>query len=99
MDADGRVFVGVNVENASYPVTICAERSAIAAMVSAGARHLSKLAVSTEDGGPPCGLCLQTMLEFSDDPALVQILRVDAAGVVVARTLSDLLPHGFRLRG
>ena len=98
LDADGRVFIGVNVENASYPVTICAERSAIAAMVGAGSRQLSKMAVATRDGALPCGLCLQTMLEFSPNPIDVFILAVDSSGSVVSRTLAGLLPFGFRLR-
>ena len=56
---DGQVFKGCNVENASYGLTICAERNAIAAMVCAGGRKVSAVAVVTKDGARPCGACLQ----------------------------------------
>jgi len=70
---NGRVFVGCNVENASYGATICAERSAILAMVAAGQRTLTSLAVFTdaETLAMPCGLCRQVVSEFQRDARLV----------------------------
>lgn len=68
----GAVYRGVNVENASYPVGVCAERVALGAMVAGGERELRTVAVATADGRDvhPCGLCLQALAEFGD-PAVV----------------------------
>ena len=64
----GRTFTGVNVENASYPAGLCAERAALAAAVAAGERRFSALAVATDSGAAltPCGVCLQALAEFGD---------------------------------
>jgi cytidine deaminase len=64
----GRTFTGVNVENASYPVGLCAERAALAAAVAAGERRFSALALATDSGVPllPCGACLQALAEFGE---------------------------------
>src|SRR5262245_28508295 len=64
--ADGRLFVGANVENASYGLSVCAERTAILAAVNAGAREVRAIAVSTDLDPPaaPCGMCRQTLAEF-----------------------------------
>ncbi|MBS1715512.1 MAG: cytidine deaminase [Armatimonadetes bacterium] len=93
---DGTVYKGCNVENASFGLTVCAERSAIVTMVGAGCRRLKAVAVSTKDGGTPCGMCLQTILEFAgqDD---VPIWCADDEGQVRGHTLRSLLPQGFRL--
>ena len=65
---DGRIFTGCNIENAAYPVTICAERTAIFKAVSEGVRDFLAIAVATEDGqGYPCGSCRQVMAEFALD--------------------------------
>lgn len=91
---DGKVFAGVNVENASYGLTICAERSALVAAVASGAREFAAIAVH---GGassvPPCGSCRQVLAEFA--PELRVIWRRDGAPVV--SSLADLLPERFRL--
>jgi cytidine deaminase len=97
--ADGRVFEGCNVENASYGLAICAERVAIFSAVAAGARRISKIAVfcpeasATEPGtSMPCGACRQAMAEFMDPDG--EIL-VDGVGVF---TLRQLLPQPFELK-
>jgi cytidine deaminase len=77
--AAGATFTGVNVENASYPVGLCAERAALAAAVTAGERHFAALAVATDQGAPivPCGACLQALAEFGD---LDLVITLPAAG-------------------
>lgn len=93
--ADGRVFVGANVENAAYPSTICAERVALPAAVVAGVRDFALLAVIGDGDGPctPCGVCRQVLFEFA--PGLA-ILAAGADGALARYVLSrDLLPHAF----
>ncbi len=91
--ADGRVFVGCNVESASYGLTICAERMALGAAVAAGARSLRRVAVTTEVEPPaaPCGACRQLLAEFGLN------LEVIAVGPASERrwTLAALLPDAF----
>ena len=96
--AGGRVHHGCNVENVSYGLTVCAERSAISAMVAAGARRLEAVAVAsgTVPPTPPCGMCLQTLAEFAG-PALPVILA-GARGARVETTLGELLPRAFTRR-
>ncbi|XWX03357.1 cytidine deaminase [Aggregatilineales bacterium SYSU G02658] len=94
--ADGRIFTGCNVENASYPAGICAERGALAKAVSEGARDFSLVVVATQNGGSPCGICRQSLLEFS--PA-ARVLCVTFEGLVhVDSTVAELLPFGFSPR-
>jgi len=91
--ADGRVFVGANVESASYGLTICAERMAIGAAVADGARGFSRIVVATDVDPPasPCGACRQLLAEFGLD------LQVIAVGPKTERrwVLRDLLPDAF----
>ena len=91
--ADRRVFVGTNVESASYGLTICAERMALGAALAAGARAFTRLAVATDVDPPasPCGACRQLLAEFGLD------LTVIAAGPRSERrwTLRELLPDPF----
>ncbi|HLK14648.1 MAG TPA: cytidine deaminase [Fimbriimonadaceae bacterium] len=94
--ADGRIWSGANVENVAFSPSICAERAAIAKMVNDGARELSEVAVVTRDGGTPCGVCLQVMLEFAPNPADVKVLCADENGEVKEYALAALLPHGFK---
>ncbi len=93
--ADGRTFVGANVENAAYPVTICAERVALPAAVVAGVRRFIALAVIGDGEGPctPCGMCRQVLLEFAPD---LLVLAAGADGSAARYELGrDLLPAGF----
>lgn len=94
--ADGEVYRGANVENASYGVTICAEQAAAAAAVSAGRREFSAIAVASPDGHPvwPCGSCLQVLSEFG--PNLLVIAESES-GRPVTKTIEDLLPTPFGL--
>jgi cytidine deaminase len=98
----GAVHAGCNIENATYGATLCAERSAIAAMVGAGDRDPVACAVVTGGSSPgaPCGICRQVLAEFARDMRLL-LVAVDARGRVVSRKaarLSALLPQAFRLR-
>jgi cytidine deaminase len=90
---DGRVFVGCNVENASYGLTICAERAAVCAAVAAGARRLRRAVVVTDTDPPaaPCGACRQVLSEFGPD---LQVLGVGPGGSV-SWTMGQLLPAAF----
>ncbi len=91
--ADGRVFVGTNVESASYGLTICAERMALGAAVAAGARSFRRIAVTTDVDPPaaPCGACRQLLAEFG-----LQLDVISAGPQSEQRwTLADLLPAAF----
>ena len=91
----GKVFSGSNVENASYGATICAERAAIANMIMGGERNIRALAVVTEDNGFPCGICLQTINEFTSDPKMCEIVVPSKSGFQI-RTLQELAPYLWR---
>ena len=71
LTASGRIFTGVNVENAAYPTTICAERVAVFKAVSEGERDFQAIAVVTENGGTPCGSCRQVLAEFGLDTVVL----------------------------
>ena len=99
--ADGVIYAGCNVENASYGLTICAERAAIFTAIAAGARRIEALAlacVDAADDAPaalrmPCGACRQVLAEFASPATPVWVEGVGGL------TLADLLPHAFRLKG
>lgn len=95
--ADGRVFSGCNVENASYGGTICAERTAALKAVSEGAREFKAIAIVSGAGDLtfPCGICRQFLSEFACDDFRV-ILR-DKNGNIVSFSFEELLPHSFKL--
>ncbi|HYD54951.1 MAG TPA: cytidine deaminase, partial [Gemmatimonadaceae bacterium] len=94
LTADGRTIEGCNVENASFPVSLCAERAAIGAAVSAGAREFVAIAIATEAERPtpPCGMCRQALAEFA--PSLV-VISVTADGQEARWTIDELLPTAF----
>ena len=93
------VYVGANIENASYPVGLCAERAAIASAVSQGDRTMRAIAIAFPDGDPaadihqrvPCGACLQWLAEFATDDLIL------LCGDSNEFALRDLLPTPFRL--
>lgn len=93
----GRVFEGANIENASYGLAICAERTAIFAAILAGARGLEAVAISSISSPPasPCGACRQVLLEFADAPERVEVVAINGAGERRSWTLAELIPHGF----
>jgi cytidine deaminase len=93
LTASGQVFDGCNVENVSFAATLCAERTAIGKMVAAGERKIQRLVVYTQDGGPPCGVCLQTIAEFALPDTTVTTLS--AGGEHHVYRLDELMPHGF----
>jgi cytidine deaminase len=91
----GRVYTGVNVENASYPEGTCAEAGAIAAMVAGGDTEIAEVAVIADcpDPVPPCGGCRQRIAEFAKGD--VPITMATVAGATLTRRLDELLPGAF----
>lgn len=89
----GRVFTGVNVENAAYPSSMCAERTAVFKAVSEGERDFEVIAVVTDNGGSPCGGCRQVLAEFGLETI---VLIADGKGQLVKQTsVGELLPEAF----
>lgn len=93
LTSDGEVFDGINIENAVYPLTICAERVAIFKAVSEGKKSFKAIAVVTKNGGTPCGACRQVMAEFGLDTI---VLIADSKGTLhQTTTVGELLPGAF----
>ena len=89
----GRMYTGVNVENAAYPHTMCAERVAIFKAISDGEKEFEVISVVTDNGGSPCGGCRQVMAEFALD---MIVLMADGSGKLIKETtVSELLPEAF----
>ena len=90
--ADGRTFRGCNVENVSYGLTICAERSAVSAAIAAGCRDFSKIVILADTDEPvsPCGACRQVLAEFNPD---MEIILANFHGKTARYKLSELLPR------
>jgi cytidine deaminase len=93
-DADGRIHTGCNVENATYGLTVCAERVAVLKAVSEGVRQFHRIAIAadTETLTPPCGACRQILWEFCGD---VEIVLVNPRGKTETHRLKDLFPKPF----
>lgn len=95
-DSEGSLHTGVNIENASYGLTICAERVALFKAVSLGKRDFRGLLVYSPDGEPvPCGACRQVLTEFCPGDMPVAVATVDS---IRCFTLGELMPEAFRLR-
>lgn len=92
--SDGSIVEGCNVENASYPAGMCAERVAVGAAVARGLRSFQAIALSTEaeTPTPPCGICRQVLMEFAPN---LSVLSVTRGGAEARWTMSDLLPDAF----
>lgn len=93
---DGRYFTGCNVESASSPAGLCAERSALAAAVGAGQRRFRRIAIccSDERPAPPCGVCRQALVEFGE----FEVISEGSTGQRLSWSLGELLPDAFTLR-
>ncbi len=89
---DGKIFQGCNIENASYSLTICAERTALFSAIAAGEREFSHLVVATENGVSPCGACRQVIWELCGD---IPITIVNESGETQETRSSELLPYAF----
>jgi cytidine deaminase len=91
--ASGKIYDGTNVENAAYPTSLCAERVAAVKAVSEGEREFTAIAVSTANGGMPCGACRQFLSEFGLDAV---VLIVGPQGALIKQTtVRELLPDAF----
>ena len=92
--SDGSVTEGCNIENAAYPVALCAERAAVAAAVTRGARSFRAIVIATESERPasPCGMCRQVLMEFAPE---LSVLSVTRGGAQERWSLAELLPHAF----
>ena len=90
----GHIYTGVNIENAAYPTTICAERVAVFKAVSEGEMEFDAIAVVTDNGGSPCGSCRQVLAEFGLDTV---VLIADGNGrLIQTTTVGELLPEAFQ---
>ena len=93
LTSSGKIYDGVNIENAAYPSGICAERVAVFKAVSEGEREFDVIVVATHNGGTPCGACRQVLAEFGLD---TQVIIVNGKGTVTEETsVKDLLPGAF----
>ena len=99
LSASGKIFSGCNVENSTYGATICAERAAVTAMVSAGEKKIVACVVVTggEKPASPCGICRQVLYEFSEDMPIWMVGETPSGEVRKTARLGALLPDGFRL--
>jgi cytidine deaminase len=98
MTEDGTIYSGANVENASYGLCVCAERTAIVQAVCDGHRELSMICVMTQSSPPaaPCGLCRQTINEFASKPEELLVVLVNPQGERRDLSFAELFPYGFR---
>ena len=99
LSTDGRIFTGCNVENASYGLTICAERNACTTMIAQGERRIAAVAIyGGEKGGEaaPCGACRQFMLEFADEALEAPLYFAGRDGSFVISSFQEICPFPFR---
>jgi len=92
--ANGEIFQGVNVENAAYGSTVCAERAALTAAVTAGCRDITAIAIVGDSESPtvPCGCCRQSLAEFNPE---LRVIMGGSTDEVLVRSLDELLPEAF----
>ena len=95
LDENNNIHVGVNVENAAYPVGTCAEAGAIAAMIASGAKSIQQIAVASKSDKlcTPCGACRQRIREFASQDT--PILICDSTGLIKTFTVKEILPNSF----
>lgn len=93
LTASGRIYDGVNIENAAYPAGMCAERVAVYKAVSEGERTFEAIAVVTSNGGTPCGSCRQVLAEFGLDTLV--LIANERGEIVLEGSVADLLPGAF----
>lgn len=98
LSKDNQIFTGCNVENASYGLSNCAERTAIFKAVSEGVREFTAIAIvcGTDNYCSPCGACRQVITEFGDD---IKVIMANVKGEYEVVSIQQLLPHTFRLSG
>jgi len=98
LGGSGGIYAGCNVENASYGLTVCAERVAVFNAVSAGEKEIRAVAIANTTGKPafPCGACRQVLAEFAPSDGKMEIHLVSDEGIET-HTLAELLPHAFKV--
>jgi len=96
LDENRRIHAGCNVENVSFGLCLCAERSAVARMIAEGGREVRAVVVATRDGGTPCGMCRQVLSEFLPPKGDIEVFCIDEAGAVRTHSLRALLPEAFQ---
>ena len=94
---DGRIYTGCNVENASYGLTVCAERNAFFHAIAEGCRRFTALALAAERPVPPCGACRQVLAELCPPTMPIYLSTMETAGTCTRTTLGALFPDPFAL--
>lgn len=89
----GKIYTGVNIENASYPLSICAERTAIFKAISEGECDFDTVVIATKNGGSPCGACRQVMIEFA--PEMTVITTDELGNISMLASVNEILPGAF----
>ncbi len=96
LSESGSIVSGCNVENASYGLTLCAERNATTSMIAQGMRRMSAIAVACSGAGSPCGACRQVLAEFGEQIEVI-LVNADDERIVAQWNIRELLPHAFKL--